>query len=113
MRTAATSAQRRNAELDAMLKMIREQGYATARGESTPGLGAISVPILGTGQRVIGTLTLAFPEHVVSVEEEPRLFAMLHDSARTLSLRSGSPVYSFRASFRAGDAPRPAPVAAG
>jgi DNA-binding IclR family transcriptional regulator len=83
-------------KLDRQLAAARQLGYATARGESTPGLGAISVPILGQGQAIIGALTLAFPEHVVAADEEPALVTMLHDSARMLSLRSGSPVYSFR-----------------
>jgi DNA-binding IclR family transcriptional regulator len=95
-------------KLSSLLRRIREQGYATVRGESTPGLGAISVPILGTGQRVVGALSLAFPEHVVSAEDEGRLFAMLHDSARMLSLRSGSPVYSFQ--IRDAGRARPAPT---
>jgi DNA-binding IclR family transcriptional regulator len=91
-------------KLDAILRRIRLQGYGTARGESTLGLGAISVPVLGTGQKIIGTLSLAFPEHVVPEADEPKFVEMLHDSARMLSMRSGSPVYS----FRVGEPPRPA-----
>ena len=98
-------------ELDRLLEAARRSGFATARGESTLGLGSISVPVLGHGQAIIGTLTITFPEHVVAPEEEPKLVELLYDSARMLSLRSGSTVYSFRVGGQpASPAREPAPV---
>lgn len=78
-----------------LLNHARNKGYASQRGETTPGLGTVAVPIFATGQAVIGTLGLAFPAHLVQTKDEPRLANILHQSARTLSQRMGSTVYPF------------------
>lgn len=74
---------------------VRRLGYAVSRDESTLGLSTIGAPVFDAGQKVTGVLGLAFPSHVVARGEEPRFAAMLHDAARTLSLRLGCPVYPF------------------
>lgn len=74
---------------------IRNVGYGVQRGETTPGLGTLGVPIFGPQQRVLGVLSLAFPVHVFPHEEELEFVPRLHQAARTLSLRMGSPVYPF------------------
>ena len=88
-----------------LVNQTRNKGYASQRGETTPGLGTVAVPIFSAGQTVIGTLGLAFPSHLVQAKDEPRLANVLHQSARTLSQRMGSTVYPF------GHDPPPAPAA--
>lgn len=73
---------------------VRSRGYSAVRSESTPGLGAISVPVLGTSQAVVASLSLTFPDHSVPESDEPRLVAALHEAARLLSMRIGAVVYS-------------------
>lgn len=73
----------------------RRRGFARNRNETAAGLGTLAVPILGRDGETIGALSLAFPSHVMAVEEEPRFVAALHATARTLSQRMGSQVYPF------------------
>ncbi len=42
------------AALQRILTQVRARGYSTQRGETTPDLGTIGVPIFGESQRVIG-----------------------------------------------------------
>ncbi len=74
---------------------IRTNGYDVQRGETTVGLGTIGVPLFGPAPHAIGVLSIAFPVHVIRPDAEPQLVALLHDAARTLSLRMGSAVYPF------------------
>lgn len=80
-----------------LVEQGRLRGWCAQRGETTPGLGVIAVPVFGAGQRVTGALSLAFPAHLVTVRDEPVLAAALHDAARVLSQRSGGTVYPFGA----------------
>ena len=75
--------------------LARSRGYMSQRGETTPGLGTIAVPVFGGGQKVVAALGLAFPAHMVTVGEEPALADALHSSARQLSQRVGGTVYPF------------------
>jgi DNA-binding IclR family transcriptional regulator len=107
--TAATVTDRDT--LKRMLAEIRTSGYAQALSETTQGLGTIAAPILDENQEITGSLGIAFPVHVLSPQDVPRLVEALHDAARVLSHRMGSPVYPFggRRGEDAGDAPpRPA-----
>ena len=81
-------------KLKKLLERARERGYDTQRNETTAGLGTIAVPIFGPSQKVIGALSLAFPEPAVPLEEEDRYAEALHRRARQISLRMGSIVYS-------------------
>lgn len=83
------------AEIERLVQLACENGYATQRGETTPGLGVISVPVFGRTREAIGTLGLAFPSHTVSMSEEPALIAALHAAGRVLSQRVGCTVYPF------------------
>lgn len=74
---------------------VRIKGYSSQRNETTPGLGAIAVPLFGPDQHAIGTLGMAFPSHLVDEADEPALAAALHLAARTLSQRMGCTVYPF------------------
>ena len=44
------------------LKKIRNRGYASSLGERTPGLGALSAPILSFKGKLLGSISLAIPE---------------------------------------------------
>jgi DNA-binding IclR family transcriptional regulator len=73
----------------------RLRGYVTQRGETTEGLGVIAVPVFGEGTVAVAALSLAFPAHLVSAEDEADLADILHASARVLSQRIGGTVYPF------------------
>lgn len=77
------------------LQAVRRLGYATSRGELTPGLGAIAVPILGEHHKTIGSLGLAFPVHLLAEDKDKDYVRILHEEARKLSARMGSQVYPF------------------
>jgi DNA-binding IclR family transcriptional regulator len=85
-------------KLKKILERARERGYDSQRNETTVGLGTIAVPIFGPNRKVIGALSLAFPESEVQPEEEAGYAELLHKSARQISLRMGSLVYAFGAS---------------
>ncbi|WP_173934333.1 IclR family transcriptional regulator [Chelativorans sp. Marseille-P2723] len=82
-----------HSRLKTVLARARKRGYDVQRNETTIGLGTIAVPIFGEQQRVVGALSLVFPETVVDAGEEPELASILHGRARVLSMRMGSVVY--------------------
>jgi DNA-binding IclR family transcriptional regulator len=51
------------AELFAELERVRERGYAINREESTPGLHAVSAPVMGPEGGVLGALGVSGPTH--------------------------------------------------
>jgi DNA-binding IclR family transcriptional regulator len=85
-------------KLKKILERARERGYDSQRNETTVGLGTIAVPIFGPHRKVIGALSLAFPESEVQPEEEAGYADLLHKRARQISLRMGSIVYAVGAS---------------
>lgn len=92
-----------------LLESARARGYVTQRGETTPGLGVIAVPVFGVAQQAVGALSLAFPAHLVAARDEPGLAEVLHASARVLSQRIGGTVYPFGSRLGA----EPSPTGAG
>jgi len=87
-----------NTNVNVVKRLVGEarlKGYATQRNETTSGLGAISVPVFGVEPRAIATLGIAFPSHMVHVDDEPALVNALHHAARALSQRLGCAVYPF------------------
>jgi len=84
-------------QLRRLVEQVRSRGWSVQRGETTPGLGVIAVPVFGARQRIVGALSLAFPSHNVTARDEPVLAAALHDAARVLSQRTGGTVYPFGA----------------
>lgn len=82
-------------EVRRLVGLARQRGYVTQRGETTPGLGTIAVPVFGAGTEAVGSLGFAFPSHTVNVRDEPRLAEVLHGAARVLSQRIGGTVYPF------------------
>lgn len=81
-------------KLDKILERARQRGYDSQRNETTVGLGTIAAPIFGPSQKVIGALSLAFPEAAVKAADEAAFAELLHKRARQISLRMGSIVYS-------------------
>lgn len=77
------------------LAEIRRRGFGTSRGELTPGLGTIGVPVFGADGGITAVLGLIFPEHLVDWADAPDLAATLHEQARGLSQGAGCPVYPF------------------
>lgn len=84
-------------ELRKLLAQVRQKGVAVSRGENTPGLSAIAVPVFDAARRNIAVLNLAYPSHMVGRQEENALLVPLQRAARTLSQRMGCPVYPFGA----------------
>lgn len=82
-------------QLRKLIDAARLRGYTVQRGETTPGLGVLAVPIFGTGQQVVGALSVAFPSHLVASRDEAGFAELLHASARVLSQRIGGTVYPF------------------
>lgn len=79
------------------LRQIRKQGVSIALGEFTIGLDASAVPIFGGGEKIVGSLGLVYPSHVVSAKQRGTFTKELHDAARFVSLRLGASVYPFGA----------------
>jgi IclR family acetate operon transcriptional repressor len=77
------------------LRAIRSAGFATTRAESTPGLGAIAVPVFGRGEGAIAALGLLFPSHVVTEAQQKAFAAPLHRAARRISAKMGAYAYPF------------------
>lgn len=84
------------------LEEARRRGFAVAHGELIPAMGVVAVPVYGEAQQVIGALSLAYPEHLVGVEKEHGLVAILHEHARRLSGRMGGQVYPYGGSVDEG-----------
>lgn len=81
--------------LRARVAQVRSQGYASHRGEHTPGLAAMGVPVFGKTGEVVAVISLTYPAHVVPENEEPELLVPLRKAARVLSQRIGCAVYPF------------------
>lgn len=77
------------------LAEVRRTGYAVTRGESFPGLAAISAPVFGGDDGGIYAICVAFPDLAVDEAEEGRLVSVLHSYASSLSLAAGATIYPF------------------
>jgi IclR family KDG regulon transcriptional repressor len=93
------------AQIRKFVQFGRMRGYVTQRGETTEGLGVIAVPVFGEGTQALAALSLAFPSHLVSAEDETDLADILHSSARVLSQRIGGTVYPFGTRRSSGTTP--------
>lgn len=73
--------------LSAELAQIREQGYATDRGERVEGVRAIATPILANGD-VLGALTISAPANRMTGERvESELPDLLQQSANVVEVQ--------------------------
>lgn len=105
MRPVTTHTVTDRAQIRKLVLSGRSRGYLTQRGETTEGLGVVAVPVFGQGTLAIAALSLAFPAHLVSVDDEADLADILHASARVLSQRVGGTVYPFGTRRHAGEIP--------
>ena len=71
------------------LSIIREQGYCTSLGEVDEGVAAISVPVLGSKGRVLGSISIVGPEMRFNHNKMEELKECLVESSNALSKRMG------------------------
>lgn len=77
------------------IAQLREIGYAVSHGDRLPGIGGVAVPVFGAGQRIVASLSVAYPFAIVPAVREPYYAAILFEAARTLSRRLGAHSYPF------------------
>ena len=66
---------------------IRTVGYATTRGESTPGVAAIAAPVVDAKSRYVGAISLLCPLREVTAQRQRELVTRVVDSATRISAR--------------------------
>jgi DNA-binding IclR family transcriptional regulator len=75
--------------LTANLAEIRLRGYATSRGDVTPGVGAVGGPVFDAHGQVVAALSLGGLLERMSVDREPMLASQVLAACRALSSRLG------------------------
>jgi IclR family acetate operon transcriptional repressor len=83
------------AVLRKQLERIRKDGVCISRGESAPGLVAIAVPVLDKSNATCAALGIIIIDQMFDADEVGPLTALLHESARRLSIRLGASAYPF------------------
>jgi IclR family acetate operon transcriptional repressor len=81
--------------LKMQLEQVRLSGLSITRGESSPGLAAIAVPVLGRGDRVVAALGMVVPDHLFDQGDASNWISILHDGARSLSMKHGASAYPY------------------
>jgi IclR family acetate operon transcriptional repressor len=74
---------------------VKERGFASAHGESTPGMGAIGVPIFGDYSRLVGAISLLFPLQPKESRSDRNSLRRLRQTAAQISRRVGAEQYPF------------------
>lgn len=82
-------------ELAVQLLKVRREGAGFTTGETSDGLAAQAVPVLGHRASALAALGLVYPLHLVTPKKRVAYTALLHDAARQISLRLGAEVYPF------------------
>lgn len=72
-------------ELREELAQIRERGYAVNRGEWRPDIFGVGVPILGSDQRPVGSISISMPAFRFREEDLPRYADLLMGAAREIA----------------------------
>jgi DNA-binding IclR family transcriptional regulator len=72
-----------------------QTGWADTNQETMDGLAAQAVPIFGKKQEVVAALGFIFPKHTAMAATRAKQIALLHDSARRISVRLGAQVYPY------------------
>lgn len=75
------------AAIEAELKLVFRQGYATSDGERVPGIGAMAVPVVGHDGELIAALGIAFPCKMVDADDYEYQAAILKSGVLMLSER--------------------------
>ncbi|MET3793195.1 IclR family transcriptional regulator [Aquamicrobium terrae] len=81
--------------LSAQLLEISKTGFALTRGESAPGLSAISVPIFAENSKMVSALSTIMPDQLFDMEKIMLVKEQMFTAARSLSLKLGAPTYPF------------------
>jgi IclR family KDG regulon transcriptional repressor len=71
------------------LKLVRAQGYATAREELEEGLNVIAAPIYDHSGQVVASISVAGPAYRITPELFPELAAQLMETASQISDQLG------------------------
>lgn len=74
---------------------VKRAGYARTSGESTPGIGALGVPVLGSGSRLVGAISVLFPLATNLSIGEDHLLRCLQRTAAQFSKQLGAERYAF------------------
>ena len=71
--------------LEEELRRIREQGYAVNRGEWRRDIFGVGVPILGSDDRPVGSISISMPAFRFRDEDLPRYAGLLVESAQEVA----------------------------
>jgi DNA-binding IclR family transcriptional regulator len=82
--------------LEQELTDVRRRGYAQIVEELEPGLNAVAVPVRGSGDVVLGALSVSGPAFRVRPIDIPRLGRQAVDSAAAVSRRLGHGAWAAR-----------------
>jgi DNA-binding IclR family transcriptional regulator len=81
--------------LRGQLAVIRRDGFAATRGESTPGLAGLAVPVVGYNSDYLGALSLLFSIDDADQRREHQFVQLLWGAASRLSYRLGADDYPY------------------
>jgi len=70
-------------------------GYAVSRGDRTPGIGSLAVPVFGRDGILLAAMSFVYPLGRVPDDQHSYFVSILHGVARILSLRLGAQSYPF------------------
>jgi len=71
------------------LNRIRSDGYARSVGERVPTAIGLAVPVFGADGRVVGSISVTYPENRMDERHNRRLIVLLRDGAREMSASLG------------------------
>lgn len=82
-------------KLRRQLQEVQASGVALTRGESSPGLAALAVPVLGRSASTVAALGLIIPDQHFSADSAEAWTTVLHREARRLSIKCGAGDYPY------------------
>jgi DNA-binding IclR family transcriptional regulator len=94
-------------ELRSQLAEVVSRGFAVSSGDRTPGIGSLAVPVLAADGHLAAALSIVYPLGRVAEQQYDYFVSILHEVARTLSLRLGAQAYPFDGNKAD---PKPAPA---
>jgi DNA-binding IclR family transcriptional regulator len=84
-RSTGTPGRARTEELRRELEMVKAQGFACTRGQSTPGMGALSVPVIDDEHGFIAAVSVIYPlNSTLKVNQRDLVQAARETAARIL-----------------------------
>jgi DNA-binding IclR family transcriptional regulator len=82
-------------ELRSQLADVVSRGFAVSSGDRTPGIGSLAVPVFAADGHLAAAISIVYPLGRVAEEQYDYFVSILHEVARTLSLRLGAQAYPF------------------